>query len=328
MNVDFADPRIAVIETTPCWSGDLRITDVDAVLKAEGLDDKLMPPAPSRVVCMRRAFQECAPRGARIDPLPLRSGVAMSLKDVSQLDLEALAAAAGHEVRQAASYQAMFTAKILVQNINGTEIETLTFTPDDHPMTELVRAVYHAKREQYKASEDLSCWFSQTIIPACGGVSKRSRGGVYYVPASRRDTLEKVASAMIKVSQSHAINREVVGVQVPVQMLTVGGKICMEPRFSEDSAAMEILIDGVIRDTDSAIDGLADALETKDGKKPLGRRGLTSKKEEASLLEKQLTNWETVCSVSLDLLRNRLGEMQAAIGVAELAAELVEASQE
>jgi len=306
------------------WAGDLAITDVDNMLKAEGLPDGLLPAQPSRAIAMRRAFQECAPRGARIDPLPAGMGVAMSLKDVSQLDLEQLASAAGHEVRSAASYNTKFTAKILVENIQGTEIETLTFTPDDHVMAPLVRAVYQAKREQYKASEDLSVWFSQCIIPAVGGVGKRSRGGVYYVPAARRDTLLKVASALSKLSQSHAVQRQVQGMQVPMYLLTHGGKLCLEPRFADDSAAMEILIDGVIRDTDSALDGLSDALDVKDGKRPLGRRGLATKKREAANLEQQLSSWENVCSVSLDLLRNRLVELQAGIGIAELACAVSE----
>lgn len=321
---DFNDPRIAVIETTPMWAGDLSIQVVDEALKAEGLDDKLLPAQPSRSICMRRAFQECAPRGARIDPLPAGMGVAMSLKDVNMLDLEALAAQQGHEVREAASYTAKLTAKILVENINGTEIETLTFTPHDHPMVALVREVYKTKRDQYKASEDLSVWFSQTIIPAVGGVGKRSRGGVYYVPAARKDTLMKVASALSKLSQSSAINREVAGVNIPVYQLTHGGKLCMEPRYADDSAAMEILIDGVIRDTDSVIDGLAESLEVKEGKKALGKRGLATKKREAANLEAQLASWEQVCSVSLDLLRNRLTEVQDAIGTAELVCELEE----
>lgn len=321
---DFNDPRIAVIETTPMWAGDLSIQTVDDALKAEGLDAKLLPAQPSRSICMRRAFQSCAPRGARIDPLPAGMGVAMSLKDVNMLDLEALAQQQGKEVRESASYRATLTAKILVENIQGTEIETLTFTPHDHPMVDLVREVYKAKRDQYKASEDLSVWFSQTIIPSVGGVGKRSRGGVYYVPASRKDDLMKVASALNKLSQSSAINREVAGVSIPVYQLTHGGKLCMEPRYADDSAAMEILIDGVIRDTDSIIDGIADTLEVKDGKKPLGKRGLATKKREAASIEAQLASWEQVCSVSLPLLHNRLSEVQNAIGTAELAAELME----
>jgi len=157
-----------------------------------------------------------------------------------------------------------------------------------------------------------------------GGVGKRSRGGVYYVPAARREVLLKVASALSKLSQSHAIQRMVAGVSIPVYQLTHGGKLCLEPRYSDDSAAMEILIDGVIRDTDSALDGLSDALDVKEGKRPLGKRGLATKKKEAAVLEAQLASWESVCSVSLDLLRNRLNELQAGLGVAELAAEMAE----
>ena len=143
------------------------------------------------------------------------------------------------------------------------------FSPDDHPMAPLVLETYRAMRDQYKASEDLSVWFSQAIIPAVGGVGKRSRGGVYYVPSHRRDTLLQVAKGLESVSQSHQIDREVNGVQCPVFQLTHGGKLCIEPRYADDSCAMEILIDGVIRDTDSALDELASALEPTEGKNNL-----------------------------------------------------------
>lgn len=319
---DLSDTRIAAIEVTPMWAGDMRISDVDDALKTYGIVDDLMPRAPSRATCMRRAFDECAPRGARIDPLPKGMGVTMSLKDVTMLDLEALAAQAGGVVREAASYHATFTAKILVQNVNGTEIEQLSFSPDDHPMIPLVREMYRVKREQYKASEDLSVWFSQTIIPAVGGVGKRSRGGVYYVAAYRKDIIVQVAQAMELLSQSTIIDRTVAGVKVPVHRLTHGGKICIEPRYADDAAAMEIMIDGVIRDADSTLDDLSASLEVADGKRPLGKRALATKREACASLEAQMLAWENVCSVSLDLLRNRVAELQNAIGMAELAADM------
>lgn len=323
---DLTDPRIAAIEVTPMWAGDLSIDDVDQALKDAGLPDELLPPQPSRAKCMARAFHECSPRGARIDSLPKGMGVTMSLKDVTKLDLEALSAQAGIEVREAASYHATFTAKILVQNINGTEIETLQFTPDDHPMIPLVKETYRVKRGQYKASEDLSVWFSQTIIPYVNGVGKRSRGGVYYVPASRAKLICDLAVALEALSSSSQIDREVNGVKVPIHRLTHGGKLCIEPRFADDTAAMEIMIDGVIRNTDSMLDDLSSALDPKEGKR-LGKRALKTKADMCARLEAEMLQWENVCSVSLDLLRNRIEEIRAAIGVAEMAAEMEDATK-
>lgn len=325
---DLNDPRIAAIEVTPMWAGSLLISDVDNALKAAGVPEEMLPKAPSRAVCMRRAFDHCAPRGAKIDSLPKGMGVSMSLKDVTMLDLEALAAQAGGVVREAASYHAMLTAKILVENINGTEIETVTFSPNDHPIVPLIRETYRAMRDQYKASEDLSVWFSQGVLPSLGGIGKRSRGGVYYVPAHRKDTLLQVAKGLESVSQSHAIHREVNGVQVPVHQLTIGGKLCLEPRYSEDTFAMEIMIDGVIRDTDTALDELSAALDPGEGKRPLGKRALATKRNECAKLEEKMKAWENVCSISLDLLRNRMAEVQNGIGIAEMACEMEEAKDE
>lgn len=323
--IDFSDPRIAAIEVTPMWSGELHIDVVDSALKAAGVPDNLLPKQPSRAVAMRRAFDACAPRGAKMDMLARGQGVALSLKDVAKLDLEELTRTQGYEVREAASYFAMLTAKILVVNTNGTETETLTFTPDDHPMVALVREMYQVKREQYKMSEDLSVWFSQTIIPAVGGVGKRSRGGVYYVPASRRELLLRVSEALDSISSSRQIDREVAGVKCPVHRLVIGGKICIEPRAVDDASAMEIMIDGVIRQTDGVLDDIAGALDPSEGKRPLGRRGLATKKDECAALEKEIAAWENVCSTSLGLLRNRLVEVQSAIGMAELQAEMADA---
>lgn len=325
---DLSDPRIAAIEVTPMWAGSLAINDVDEALKDAGVPEALLPKAPSRAVCMKRAFDHCAPRGARIDSLPKGLGVAMSLKDVSMLDLAAVAAQVGGEVRETASYHATLSVKIQVENVNGTEIETLNFSPDDHPMVPLVRETYRAMREQYKASEDLSVWFSQTILPSVGGVGKRSRGGVYYVASHRRGLVVDVAKGLEAISQSDMIDREVNGVSCPVTRLIHGGKLCIEPRYSDDTFAMEIMIDGVIREADSALDDLSDALDPQDGKRPLGKRALGTKREECAKLEAQLAAWENVCSVSLPLIKNRLAEIQSGIGIAELACEVSEAKDD
>ncbi|NBZ96450.1 MAG: hypothetical protein EBR40_08510 [Proteobacteria bacterium] len=319
----FDDPRVAAIEVTPMWAGDLPISDVDNALLLEGVPQEILPKAPSRAVAMRRAFDTVAPRGAKIDMLPKGLGVAMSLKDVSKLDLEELSKLQGCEVREASSYRSTLTAKISVQNVNGTEIESLSFSPDDHPMVPLLREVYSAKKEYYKASEDLSVWFSQAVIPACGGIGKRARGGVYYVPSYKRELLLQVARALESISRSHSIDRQVAGQSFPVYLLDHGGKLCLEPRASDDAAAMEIVVDGVIRDADAALDDIAAALEATDGKAP-GKRALNTKRTECAKLEAEIANWEKVASVGLDLLRNRIEELRAAIGVAELAAEMAD----
>jgi hypothetical protein len=321
-NATFDDPRVAVIEVTPMWAGDLPMSDVDAALKGAGVPDGLLPSAPSRAAAMRRAFEEIAPRAAKIDMLPKGLGVSMSLKNALHLDLEELSKIHGTTVREAASYTATFTAKIQVQNVNGTEIESLSFSPDDHPMVPLVREVYRAKKDQYKASEDLSVWFSQTVIPACGGIGKRARGGVYYVPTANRELLLAVARGLEAVSRSHSIDRNVAGQSFPVQILDHGGKLCLEPRASDDAAAMEIVVDGVIRDADSVLDTLQAALEGG-----LGKRALKTKRAEAERLEAEIAHWESVASVGLDLLRNRIEELRSAIGMAEMAAEAAELQQ-
>lgn len=312
---------VAVFEVTPMWAGSLSISDTDNAFLAAGVPEELLPKKPARAVAMRRAIEEVAPRGAKIDMLPKGLGVTMSLKDVARLDLEALALNAGVTVREAASYNATFTAKVNVQNINGTEIETLSFSPDDHPMVALVREVYAAKKEQYKCSEDLSVWFSQSVLPTLGAISKRSRGGVYYVPARNWATLEAVQNGLKLLSQSHYVERSVEGKSFPVAILQNGGKVITEPRYKSDSTAMEIAVDGIIRHADGVLDDMMGAL-TGEGGRPLGRRALVTKKSEADLLEAEIASWENVASVSLDLLRNRLDELRAAIGVAELNLDL------
>lgn len=317
------DPRVVAIEVTPMWSGDLDIEVVEEALRAHGMDDKLLPPRPGRAKAMKRAFESCAPRGAKIDTLPKGMGVSMSIKNVHKLDLQELQERTGLEVRESASYHATLTAKIQGQNINGTEIVELNFTPWDHPMVPLLREVYNVALGKYKVAEDLSWWFSQVIIPACGGVGKRSRGGVYYVPAKRKDLLVKCAEALDSVSQSQMLVREVAGLTLPVHRLIRGGKLCLEPRFANDAAAMEILVDGVIRETDNAIDSLADALSAS-GEKALGKRALRTKREQLEKLEGTIAMWESTASMSLELLRNRLDEARSALGMAELAAEAEE----
>lgn len=313
---DWTDSRIAAIEVTPMWAGSLDMGLVDSALKDAGVPEDLIPSAPSRAVCMRRAFEASAPPRAKIDPLPKGMGVAMSLKDVTMLDLEALALQQGHEVRQAASYNTTLSCKILVVNQDGAETETRTYTPSDHPMIPVLEQSYEIERGKYKASEDLSVWFSQTIVPFLAGVSKRSRGGVYYVPSHKRDLLLKIAGAFQKLSASDVVVRHVNGVEMPVHILTHGGKLCLEPRYSDDSAAMEIMVDGVIRETDAHLDDLVSAVT--DSKRQLGKRALATKKEQLETLRASMKSWEDVCSVSLSLLQDRITEAEKTIALAEI----------
>lgn len=317
----FEDDRYVTFEVTPMWSGDLPIAQVDAALLSAGVPQDLLPPAPSRATAMRRAFDEVAPRGAKIDALPKGLGVTMSIKDVGKLDLEALTRESGSTVREAASYHSTLTAKILVQDINGTEVETVTFSPDDHPMVPILQQVYQVKKDTYKMSEDLSVWFSQRIIPALGGVGKRARGGVYYVPAAKKELLQSVHAALNTLSVSRQLERSVGGKSFPVYILEHGGKLCIEGRTADDAASMEILVDGIVRDADSAIDDLLTAVS---GETKLGVRALRSKKAQAEELEAQIARWENVTACNLELLRSRVGELQKAIGTAELAAEAAE----
>lgn len=321
----FNDDRVVAIEVTPMWGGELPIKDVDEALLLAGVPEKKLPRAPARALAMKRAFDDCSPRGAKIDMLPNKIGVTLSLKDVDQLDLEQLSIAAGTEVRSTASYHAQLTAKIFVEETNGTSIETVTFSPPDHPLVQLVREVYEAKKNTYKCSEDLSQWFSQTIIPLVSGIGKRSRGGVYYVPAKNKDLLFQIQEGLELVSTSRTIARTLEGKPYPIQLLDIGGKLCMEPRTSDDSAAMEIVVDGVVRNADSVIDDLTALLQASEsGAKPIGSRGLASKRREAAALEADLARWEASTSSNLDLVRDRITELQKAIAFAELAAEASE----
>lgn len=321
----FEDERVVAIEVTPMWSGKLPIRDVDEALKLAGVPEKQLPRAPARAHAMKRAFDACSPRGARIDMLPNKLGVTLSLKDVESIDLEQLSKDAGTDVRTSASYHAQLTAKIHVEEVNGVVTETLTFSPSDHPMVQLVQEVYATEKETYKCSEELSQWFSQTIIPLVSGIGKRSRGGVYYVPAKNKELLFQIQTGLELVSSSRTIGRTLEGKSYPIQLLDIGGKLCMEPRTSDDSAAMEIVVDGVVRNADSVIDDLTALVEASSaGAKPIGLRGLKSKRREAAQLEEDLARWEASTSTNLDLVRNRLNELKNVIGIAEIAAEAAE----
>jgi hypothetical protein len=311
--MDWNDDRVSAFEITPQWSGSLPISAVDEALKAHGIEDKYLPNQPSRAVCLRRAIDKVADRGAKIDMLPKGQGVSLSLKDVDNLDLDNLTVQAGTVVRSASSYRATLTAKVIVtRDSNKNESISLQFTPEDHPLVPMIRDLYELECDNYKMSEDISQWFSLTIVPLCHGIGKRSRGGVYYVPAYKKDLLKKVVDALASVSVSSVVERKVGGVRFPVSRLSLGGKICVEARYAEDADCMEIMVDGLIRDTDSAIDDLQACLET-----PKGSRALRTKAEEAVALAERMKRWEETCSVSLELLKDRLTEIHQKILVAE-----------
>ena len=144
------------------------------------------------------------------------------------------------------------------------------------------------------------------------------------MPAARKDLLLAVAQGLASISRSHTVDRTVAGQSYPVHILEHGGKICLEPKVGDDHAAMEIMVDGIIRNADNVLDDLTAELQGGN----LGIRALRTKKAEAQALEQSIALWENAASVSLDLLRNRVEELRAAIGTAELAAEAAKLAKE
>lgn len=293
-NISIDSPFVTFVQTFFRWAGGVPKDAMFKALEDAGVPKEMWPNEPSDNTCLKRAFDEVA-TGRRSLIRPLKKGLGWSLviEDEEQLDLENAVHGSAHNVE--------LTGKVYMEN----HVMSLVLTPETHPMVPLVRAEFEKQRELFQCSADLSVWMTQHVIPWCHGVAARDRGGFYYVPKPEGvERLRSVAAAVHGVStRGGSRNR-----------LESGGKIYLIPSVQQDDL-MEAILDAIIEEADKVCIDMQEKLVTGD----LGRRALATQNDRAKQLENKLKKYENFLGQSLEDVTNRVGEVQAGIGMAELA---------
>lgn len=292
------------LEVTPIYRGSLPQHVVDQALLNEGVPEAKLPRKPSMVDCLVRSVKAVSPRGTLVRQFPAAKddvgclgGVALATEDRERLDLTRFGANEAH--------QTSLTVKVY----NGQNDEPyLRIEPVYHPLAALVASEFDKQRGLYLMNHDISVWMSTVVLPSCGAVRKRPNGGVYYVPTSLAGLLLDAKRAIESQSafQKYGVN-PVSG--DTLQVVSQGGMLHIEPRAASDVETLNLVLDGVVNDVDSALTDVADKLQ-----KGLGVRALRTQKGDVEDLERKLHTFESILGSQLPLLRQKIAETQAAIG--------------
>lgn len=329
VDIDIHDERVRFVEAKPAgWAGYVPVKALKEALDEEGVPPQLHPSAPSDNRCLERAMSDQVGKGkhAMVRPLPKSRGWSLVMENSDALDLEARAELerVGAVDQAEASHSVELTAKVERAEQDG-QLSTVRFHPEDHPGVPLVREAFRFHRGtddenqgHFKASQDLSVWFSQQVIPWVRGVATRSRGGSYYVGKGEMlDRLEKVCRALAKVSEYDTEDFKLPDGNVLTRTKTVrGGRIILKPELTTQ-AACEVLIDSVINEMDKRVDQLDDKLRNGN----MGTRALDSRAKEVEEWQDELKGWEDLLGIALTDLKDRMSEAEAGVGMAKLKIE-------
>jgi hypothetical protein len=306
-DISVDDARVAFVEARPVgWAGFVKVEDFHEALKAQGVPEKLWPSKPTNNKRLERAIKaQKDSRRVLIRPLAKGKGWSLVTEAAEELELEG-------EERHKTAHSVDLTCT--VKTVNDTPY--VESTPWDHERVPSIKQDFTYFEDVFKCSEDLSQWFSRTIIPWCRGVATRSRGGTYYVlKGANLERLKNVADALDTVSTSRNSPFKVSGKTINVTTVHNGGRIILKPEVASETA-VEILMDNFI----SECELVATTVGNQASNTKLGHRALTTQKDSATTQIDKLTLLEDVLDTKLDKLRDKLGEAKDEVGMAALAA--------
>jgi len=321
-DINIHDDRVLFVEAKIAgWSGYIKVNDFyDALLEA-GVPRPLWPSAPTDNKCLERGMKDLQGPRKLVRPLAKGRGWSLVVEDADALDLER---PDDEEDDERNAHKIEVTAKV-ERAEDDNHVSTLRITPESHPAVPLIRDAFQFHRGtddenlgMFKCAQDLSMWFTRTIVNWCNGVATRSRGGSYYVTKGENlNRLEKAVDALNKVSSFDTTPITLSsGQTVHHNKVSVGGRIVLKPEIGS-AVAIECLIDSVIADCDKACDEMDDKLRSGS----LKIRGLEAQAKHAEELEAKLKQFEDLLGVGLEDTRGRIGELVAANGLTRLRLE-------
>lgn len=305
--MDLSDDRVAFVEAKPGgWAGTISVEDLHQSLDLAGVPKDKWPSEPTANKCLERAVNgQKHNRRTLIRPLPKGKGWSLVYEDGEELELR------DNQMKQTAHTVDM-TCR--VKKVN--DVEYVEITPWDHPLASSVKQEFAQWQGTFKCSQDLSIWFSQTVIPWCNGVATRARGGSYYIlKGDALSRIRKIDRALERVSHCYSTPLTVGGTTINITRVEQGGRIILKPEVAS-AAAVEILIDNFVSECDKVCDTVGERIE----KGSLGHRALSTQQNTATAQVTKLKLFEEVLDTKLDELRDRLEETESAAGLAALQA--------
>lgn len=313
-NISLDDERIAFVEAKPVgWAGTITVDSFHTALENAGVPKNLWPSEPTPNKCLERAVKDLAKdRRTLVRPLNKSKGWSLVYENASELDLAAKTTEADGTVREHKAHKVELTAR--VKKVNDTPY--VECTPWDHPLATKLSQTFAAWQGVFKCSQDLSMWFSQTIVPWCQGVATRARGGSYYIlKGDPLNNMLKVQAALDDVSSSFDSTRWVGDTAIKLTTVESGGRVLLKPEVGS-TVAVEILLENFIGECDKVCDDVGAKLTDNS----LGHRALNTQAKIAGDQAAKVKLFEGLLDTKLDELRDRLDELESDAGVAALAA--------
>lgn len=311
-DIDLTDERVAFVEAKPVgWASTVSVESFHAALKAADVPEEKWPSAPTANKCLERAMQSLKDnRRTLIRPLPKSKGWSLVFENGNELELQDHDLGFGGVARKKQAHSVELTCR--VKKVNDTSY--VECTPWDHPQGSLVKEKFAEWQDTFKCSQDLSIWFSQTVVPWCNGVATRARGGSYYILKGESLTrMRKVVTALEDVSHSYTSPLSVGDSTINITRVEQGGRVILKPEVASQ-AAVEILIDNFIGECDRVCDTVGDKLTDTN----LGHRALSTQTDIATAQVDKLKLFEQALDTRLDDIRDRLEETQSTAGLAAL----------
>jgi hypothetical protein len=312
-DIDLNDERVAFVEAKPSgWAGTVSVEDFHKALDAAGVPKEKWPSEPTGNKCLERAVngQKHSSRSL-IRPFPKGKGWSLVYENAEELNLEDF-----NEGNPSNGNRFAHIVDLTCRVKKVNDVEYVEVTPWDHPFARDIKNSFTEWQGTFKCSQDLSIWFSQTVVPWCNGVATRARGGSYYIlKGDALNRMRKVDRALERVSHCYSTPLEVGGTTINLTRVEQGGRIILKPEVAS-AAAVEILIDNFVSECDKVCDTVTKGIE----KKGVGHKALDTQQSIATAQVTKLKLFEEVLDTKLDELRDRLIETESSAGIAALQA--------
>lgn len=260
-------------------SGAITLDALAAAWKVEGLDEKLLPGAPSDEVAFRRAVKALEEKRVLIRPLARRGKWAVVRETV-------------REGQSAPDYSTRIAISFEKEAMRVDAVDAGAYEAEE--LRAKVREAFDTQRGLLHQI-DIASWLVK-LAEKQNAVSLRDSGGVYFVPRPAMDFWRKA---------THAIE------------FATGGKVFIIPAM-KNSEAIDAITDALTIEGDKFAEAVMSELTETDADAKLGDRALASRADACRSLLKKVESYEGFLGIKLDLVRDRVNKLNASIAAAAL----------
>lgn len=239
---------------------------------ADGHDPNLLPAPTTPMAALKRACRSMVEFRRLIRPLDKSDGYAVVDEDADRDDLR---------------YSVQCTVKLRAD-------DTIEITPTFFDRADTLRETYDKARNEI-ARNTIGSWLSALVRECCAGVTLRSTGGIYFIPAEHVAKFRAWSATFESATDS----------------------VIFELPALQSDQAVKAILDAVMTEADDTLGGIADEIDNG----ALGSNALKTRESRCETLRKKLESYATLLGSKLDGINDRITETEASVVEAILLAE-------